>query len=208
MSPFLSQLGLTLPVLAAPMAGGSSTPELVIAAAREGSLGFLAGGYKTPRSLAEQIGAVPLAELITQIRRAVPLPLIAAGGIGTPDEVAAVRTAGAEAAMIGTLLLCADEAGTGEAHRRALADPAFTTTIVTRAFTGRPARGLRNRFTDEYDGIAPAGYPALHHPTSPMRKAASAAGDTGMINLWAGAGYRHARPEPAAQTLTRLAGSL
>ena len=56
--------------------------------------------------------------------------------------------------------------------------------------------------------IAPAGYPALHHLTSPLRKAATAAGDTRLIHLWAGTGHRHAHSEPAAQTFARLAGEL
>lgn len=79
---------------------------------------------------------------------------------------------------------------------------------MTRAFTGRPARALRNLFTDRYSGIAPAGYPAVHYLTSPMRKAAAAAGDPERINLWAGTGYRHATAEPAGRILTRLASAL
>jgi NAD(P)H-dependent flavin oxidoreductase YrpB (nitropropane dioxygenase family) len=80
--------------------------------------------------------------------------------------------------------------------------------VVTRAFTGRPARALRNDFTDRYTGLAPAGYPALHHLTSPMRRAAATADDPERINLWAGTGYRHAAAEPAGQILQGLASEL
>ena len=62
-------------------------------------------------------------------------------------------------------------------HQAALADPARTETVITHAFTGRPARGLRNSFIDTYEPLAPFGYPAIHHLTSPLRKAAAAAGD-------------------------------
>ena len=64
---------------------------------------------------------------------------------------------------------------------------------ITRAFTGRPARGLRNGFIDTYESLAPLGYPAIHHLTSPLRKAAAAAGEPDLVHLWAGTGYRHAR---------------
>ena len=108
------------------------------------------------------------------MRAAVPIPLIAAGGLTEPGHVRAVLGAGAAAAMVGTALLRTDESGASETHRAALTDPARDRTVITRAFTGRPARGLRNAFTDRYDDVAPSGYPALHHLTSPLRKAAAA----------------------------------
>lgn len=80
--------------------------------------------------------------------------------------------------------------------------------MLTHAFTGRPARGLRNEFTDRFAGLAPYGYPALHHLTSPLRRAAAAAGDPERLHLWAGAGYRYATEEPAGAILARLAGLL
>jgi nitronate monooxygenase len=152
--------------------------------------------------------AVPLLDLIGQIRHLVPMPVLAAGGLVTPEAVAAVVRAGALAAVVGTALLLADEAGTSPAYRSALAAASPGRTTITRAFSGRPARGLRNRFTDAHDGEAPFGYPAIHHLTSPLRRAASGAGDPELINLWAGTGYRHATAEPAAYILGRLATGL
>jgi NAD(P)H-dependent flavin oxidoreductase YrpB (nitropropane dioxygenase family) len=342
-APLLSALGLTQPVLAAPMAGGPSTPALVTAAAAAGGLGFLAAGYKTPQALADEIAAVagasvpfgvslfapnpvpvsrpefrdyaaaigaeaarygvslasaepvedddhwhdkidvlratpvpvvgftfgipapdviaalhrtgallvqsvtspaeaqaaadagvdalavqaaaagghsatltprlpladvPLAGLVAAVRQAVRLPVIAAGGIGDAADVAAAIGAGADAVAVGTLLLRADEAGTSATHRAALADPARAGTVLTRAFSGRPARGIRNEFTDRYSAAAPYGYPALHYLTSPMRRAAAAVGDPERLHLWAGTGYRHATAEPAAAILGRLASAL
>lgn len=79
---------------------------------------------------------------------------------------------------------------------------------MTRAFTGRPARGLRNDFIDRYEGDAPLGYPALHHLTRPLRKAAAEAGDADRVHLWAGTGYRAARAAPAAEIIDELTRAL
>jgi NAD(P)H-dependent flavin oxidoreductase YrpB (nitropropane dioxygenase family) len=138
----------------------------------------------------------------------VPLPVVAAGGVGTAADVAAALGAGAAVVAVGTVLLRASEAGTSATHRAALADPRRTETVVTRAFTGRPARGLRNDFTDRYSAVAPAGYPALHHLTRPIRRAAAASGDPERLHLWAGTGFRHATDEPVATILTRLSAGV
>jgi nitronate monooxygenase len=167
-----------------------------------------AGGHSGTLTPREAVPEVPLPDLVAAVRAAVDLPLVAAGGIGTAADVAAALAAGASAVAIGTALLRSAEAGTSATHRAALADSARTGgTVRTRAFTGRPARGLRNQFTDRYDELAPYGYPALHHLTSPVRKAAAAAGDPERLHLWAGAGYRHAVEETAAAILSRLANA-
>jgi len=145
----------------------------------------------------------PLPELVRAVRHAVDLPVIAAGGIGGADDIEAVRLAGAGAAMVGTLVLRADEAGTGATHRAALADPVFDRTALTRAFTGRPARALVNRFVREHED-APLGYPALHHLTKPIRTAAAAAGDPHALHLWAGRSWRAAADRPVADVLEAL----
>jgi NAD(P)H-dependent flavin oxidoreductase YrpB (nitropropane dioxygenase family) len=74
-----------------------------------------------------------------------------------------------------------------------------------RGWTGRPARGLRNAFSEAYDASAPLGYPALHHLTRPVRRAAAAASDPERVNLWAGTGVAAVRPGPAAEILRALA---
>jgi nitronate monooxygenase len=343
MSSPLTTLGVTNPVLAAPLAGGPSTPDLVIGAGRAGSLGFVAAGYKSIDALSEQIRSVrasglafgvnlfapnpvpisqgayeaysrrlqpdadaygidlseiglredddqweeklallladpvpvvsftfgipsagviaalrkagtitvqtvtsaiearqaaavgvdllalqsaaagghsgtltpqtippatPLTELIRQVAAVVSLPIIGTGGIATADAVTGAIAAGADAVAVGTVLLRADESGASAPHRAALADPAAGPTILTRAFTGRPARALRNIFTDKFTDVAPAGYPAVHHLTSSLRKAAAAAGDAERIHLWAGTGFAAATEEPIGQILARLASRL
>jgi nitronate monooxygenase len=165
----------------------------------------VAGGHSGTLTPLEPLAALPLTDLIAGVRRAVDLPLIAAGGLATAADVAAAIRAGADAVAVGTVLLRADEAGTSAVHRAALADPARAGTVLTRAFTGRPARGLRNDFTERYSAVAPSGYPALHHLTSPIRRAAAAAGDPENVNVWAGAGYRAITATPAAEILASLA---
>jgi NAD(P)H-dependent flavin oxidoreductase YrpB (nitropropane dioxygenase family) len=151
---------------------------------------------------------IPLAELVASVRAGTAVPIVAAGGLSTPAEVAAILRDGAAAVMVGTALLRSDESGASAVHRAALADPGRGDPVVTRVFTGRPARGLPNTFTEKYGPIAPAGYPALHHLTSPLRKAATAAGDPEWVNLWAGTGYRSATTGPAAAILTELVSAL
>ncbi len=164
----------------------------------------VAGGHSATLTPREPPAAIPLVDLVAQVGRVTSMPIVAAGGISTPGDVSAVIAAGADAAMAGTALLLADEAGTSAAHRAALADPARTETVITKAFTGRPARGLRTTFIDRHESEAPFGYPAIHHLTSPLRKAAAAAGDADRVHLWAGTGYRAARPGPAADILSAL----
>ncbi|MEV8511818.1 nitronate monooxygenase [Dactylosporangium sp. NPDC051484] len=341
MTALFADLGVTSPVIAAPMAGGPTTPALVAAAGRVGALGFLAAGYRTPDDLAAQIDAVraggteafgvnvfvpnpvpvdaaefrryaeelraegerfgldlaaaepvehddhwaekvdlllarpvpvvsftfglppegvvaalrragtvvlqtvtstqearaaadagvdglvvqasaagahsgtftpevmprdvPLPDLLRAVRATVNLPLVAAGGIATAASVADALRAGAAVAMVGTALLRTDESGASAVHKAALAERAGSDTVVTRAFSGRPARALRNLFVQRYHERAPLGYPAVHHLTTPLRRAAAAAGDAERVNLWAGTGFRHATDGPATAVLTALA---
>jgi NAD(P)H-dependent flavin oxidoreductase YrpB (nitropropane dioxygenase family) len=164
-----------------------------------------AGGHRgvlDPRGLSEDR---PLPELVAAVCRLTRLPVYAAGGVAGPADVTAALAAGAGAVMVGTLLIRAVESGASAVHRTAVADHDRGDPVVTKAFTGRPARGLPNEFISRFEAIAPFGYPAVHHLTSALRKAAAAAGDPELVNLWAGTGYREAREEPAATILEWLA---
>lgn len=167
-----------------------------------------AGGHSGTLSPRRPLTPVPLVDLVAQIAATVGLPVLAAGGLATPGAVAGVIRAGAAAAVVGTVLLRAIESGASATHQAALIDPARTETVLTHAFTGRPARGLRNAFIEAHEAQAPLGYPALHYLTSPLRKAAAAAGKPDFVHLWAGTGYRHATAEPTADILRRLAAEL
>ncbi|MDI5968014.1 nitronate monooxygenase [Streptomyces sp. SL13] len=149
-----------------------------------------------------------LLTLVTAVRECVGLPVVAAGGIMRGGQVAAVLAAGASAAQLGTAFLVCPESGANALHKRAMTDPAFSHTELTRAFSGRPARGLVNRFLREHGGFAPAAYPALHFLTSGLRKAAAAKGDPQGMALWAGQGHRLARELPAARLVHTLAAEL
>ena len=143
----------------------------------------------------------PLFELLHSIRRATALPLIAAGGIATGRDAARALASGAAAAQLGSALLLATEAGTSTPHREALR--AGGKTSLTRAFTGRRARGIINRFMLEHDAFAPRAYPEIHYLTAPIRAAARTLGDADGINLWAGTASHRARAASASELVER-----
>jgi nitronate monooxygenase len=146
-------------------------------------------------------GGFGLLSLLQLVRSRTSLPLVAAGGIGTGAAVAAVLAAGAAAAQIGTAFLRCPEAGTSPVQRAAAASA--TPTAMTRAFTGRLARGIRNRFMDGRD--APVAYPEVHYLTAPLRAAGRRSGDPDLVNLWAGQTHELGRELPAADLVAKLA---
>jgi nitronate monooxygenase len=153
---------------------------------------------------------VPTLDLVRTIRGAVSVPVIAAGGLMDGRDISRAFEAGASAAQLGTAFLTCPEAGTSEAHRRAILSAQNETTVITRVFSGRPARGLRNAFIDKLKGkedwILP--YPQQNALTRPMRTAAAKAGDAGYLSLWAGQGVTRARALPAAELIHRLVGEI
>jgi len=163
-----------------------------------------AGGHRGTFAPDMEPGNESLHHLIDRIRHAHEVPVVAAGGLGTARDVAAVLHRGAVAAQIGTALLLSDEAGTSTAHRTALKNPVFGTTVVTRAFSGRYARGLENNFTRLLDNVAPLGYPEVNQMTTPIREAAAAMEDPNGIPLWAGTSFKEAKPGPAADIIAGL----
>jgi len=133
------------------------------------------------------------------VAAAVDLPLIAAGGLVHGADVAAVLVAGAVAAQLGTAFLLCPEAGTTAAHRAAIQERTRRTAL-TRAFSGRPARALVNRFLTENSPHAPAAYPNVNHLTKPVR----ATGDPELMSLYAGQTYSLVDGAPAAEVVRRL----
>jgi nitronate monooxygenase len=148
-----------------------------------------------------------LLDALAEVRAAADRPIVAAGGITTPHAAAAALQAGASAVQIGTALLCTPEAGTNPVYREALLSHRYERTIVTRAFSGRWARGLANGFALAHPD-APDGYPQVHHLTKPLRAAAIAAGDPEVPNLWAGTAWQRIRAEPAATIVRDIAAGL
>ncbi|WP_214409156.1 nitronate monooxygenase [Sphaerisporangium fuscum] len=183
-----------------------TTPDEAVAAHAAGAdilvaQGIEAGGHRG--GFTDDAGDYGLLTLLRLVLRATPLPVVAAGGIADGAGVAAVLVAGAVAAQLGTAFLRCPEAGTSAAHREALGS--YDRTAVTRAFTGRRARGLVNRFLREHSEEAPAAYPQVHHLTAPLRAAGRKAGDASVVNLWAGQAHRLAEEVPAGELVRRLA---
>lgn len=164
-----------------------------------------AGGHRGTFAPDLEPGTESLFALLESIGRSHRgIPLIAAGGLGTADDVAAVLDRGAVAAQVGTALLLADEAGTNPVHRAALTHPDFTDCVLTKVFSGRYARGLANNFTRNFEHIAPLGYPEVHLLTRPIRAAAVEFDDPHGTSLWAGTSYRKAKAGPAAEIVASL----
>lgn len=167
-----------------------------------------AGGHRGTLDADREPNDLDVVDLVARVRALTDLPLVAAGGLGTGERAALAVEAGADAVQVGTALLLTPEAGTSLPYRRALADERFDATVVTRAFSGRWARGLANDFTRAHDGEAPAAYPEVHHVTTALRRAAARAEDPQLLALWAGTGWRDAQPVPAAVVVAELAAAL
>ena len=165
--------------------------------------GYEAGGHRGGTSDAPE-EAVGLIALLQLIAARLATPVVAGGGIATGKAIAAVLCLGARAAALGTAFLDCPEAGTAPVHRSALHQDAPTR--LTRAFSGRTARGIENDFLRAHSESAPAAYPEVHHLTSPMRKAARQAGLAGYVNLWAGQAYPLTATAPAADLVRDLWG--
>jgi nitronate monooxygenase len=158
--------------------------------------GTEAGGHRGGPVDSADYGVLPLLRLAAARTRK---PLIAAGGITDGAALAGVLAAGASAAQIGTALLRCPEAGTLPPHRAAVASPADTR--LTRAFTGRRARGVVNGFVEAHTDGAPAAYPHVLELVRPIMVAARKAGDGDTISLWAGQAHALAREIPAGQVV-------
>jgi nitronate monooxygenase len=163
-----------------------------------------AGGHRGTYDPTAEPNAQPLPELLAEILAHTALPVAAAGGLMTAADIDAVLKAGAVAAQLGTAFLLSDEAGSSPVHRKALQNPEFTETAVTKTFSGRYARGLRNRFIDEHEAQAPFGYPQIHYLTSPVRAASVKAGDPNAVNVWAGTGFKNIRAASVAVIMGEL----
>ena len=163
--------------------------------------GVEAGGHRGTFDDADGAGEIGLLALLRLCAAETDLPLIAAGAIMDRHGVRAARAAGAVAVQCGTAFMLCPEAATSPAHGAAFATGERTE--LTRAFTGRRARGIVNRFVREHRG-APAGYPQVGAMVGPIRAAARAAGDAEAVNLWAGQAFALARAVPAAEVVAEL----
>ncbi|MFY0991838.1 NAD(P)H-dependent flavin oxidoreductase [Halomonas sp. C05BenzN] len=169
--------------------------------------GLEAGGHRG-MFLAEEITTqVGTLALLPQVKAAVEVPVIAAGGIGDARGVAAAMALGADAVQVGTAFLCCPEATSSRIHRQALMSEAARHTALTNLYSGRPARGIVTRLMRELGplgDVAPA-FPLATAAIAPLRAAAEAQGSGDFSPLWAGQNASGCREVPAAEVVEALA---
>jgi nitronate monooxygenase len=168
-----------------------------------------AGAHRGTFAVDFDMAMIGTLALVPQVVDAVKIPVIAAGGIMDGRGIAAVLALGASAAQMGTAFLTCDETGVSESHKQAILGAKEDQTRTTRAFSGRPARTIVNRFMSEMEAsgaILP--YPLQNALTRPLRTAAAKAGRPEYLSLWAGQGVRMARRQKTADLIRRLAEEL
>jgi len=165
--------------------------------------GIEAGGHRGVFVDDDSQSDLTLLAALALVGQVTDLPLVGAGSIMTGGAVAAVLVAGARAAQVGSAYLLCPEAGTSDAQRSATSTS--VPTALTRAFSGRTARGIVNRFHREYSGCAPQAYPEVNRLTAPLRAHGRAVGDSDLINLWAGQAHSLVTAAPAEEITRRLA---
>jgi nitronate monooxygenase len=166
--------------------------------------GSEAGGHQGTFDRGAEPALIGTLALVPQVVDAVKVPVIAAGGIMDGRGFAAALALGASAVSLGTAFLLCPEAGTSKPYRAALAQARDDATVITRAFSGRAARGLGNRFTREMSGAPLLPFAAQNSLTREIRAAAAKAGDAGLLSLWAGQAVPLAREMPAGELAARI----
>src|SRR5437879_6424104 len=170
--------------------------------------GAEAGGHRGSFAAEFEMGMIGTISLVPQVVDALRIPVIASGGIMDGRGIAAALALGAQAVQMGTAFLVCDESGVPDAYKEAILTAREHETRLTRAFSGRPARGIVNRFITEVerntdvDAVLP--FPFQNALTRPLRSAAARQGRAEFLSLWAGQGVRMARRHSAAQLISRL----
>jgi nitronate monooxygenase len=171
--------------------------------------GSEAGGHRSTFAVDFGVGMIGTMALVPQVVDAVSVPVIASGGIMDGRGIAAALALGATAVQMGTAFLTCDESGVPEAYKEAILGAAEDATRVTRAFSGRAARGIANRLLRDYeDAVAILPFPLQNALTRPLRTEAAKRGRAEFLSLWAGQGVRMARRTTAAELVQRLRDEL
>jgi nitronate monooxygenase len=192
--------------------GTATTVEEAIALERNGvdavvAQGAEAGGHRGTFAGPFESSMIGTVALVPQIVDAVSVPVIASGGIMDGRGVAAAMMLGAEAAQLGTAFLLCDEAGISEAYKQAILSARESETRITRAFSGRPARGIINRFMTEVGDDVPP-FPVQNSLTRPLRTEAAKRGCSEFLNLWSGQGTRLARKCNASDLIRQIGAEM
>lgn len=172
--------------------------------------GSEAGGQRGTFSGPFESGLIGTMALVPQVVDAVDVPVIAAGGIMDGRGIVAALALGASAAQLGTAFLACREAGIPDTYKQAIHRAAGSDTALTRAFSGRMARGVANEFmrdlAEREEAILP--FPLQNALTRPMRNAAAARGDARFLSLWAGQGAGMTRDVSAADLMEALVAEM
>lgn len=172
--------------------------------------GAEAGAHRGTFAGPFEAAMIPTLELVRRVSSAVALPVTASGGLMGGADIAAALGAGAMAAALGTAFLACSESGASAAYKHAVLASRSDTTVMTRAFSGRPARGLANAFIEtmrrQESAILP--YPLQNALTRAMRAAAAQRGESGYLSLWAGTGVARARSMAAGELVRQLVSEL
>lgn len=199
----IQSMGTATTLEEARMLAGAGVDAILAQGAEAGAhRGTFAGNFEA--------AMVPTLRLVRAISDDLRTPVIASGGLMDGKDIAAAMRAGASAAQLGTAFLVCPESGASLPYKQALLAVRSDTTVITRAFSGRPARGLRNEFIDllegKEDAILP--YPAQNALTRVMRKAAAEQGRQEFLSLWAGQGVTRVREMPAGDLVKKLVAEM
>lgn len=162
--------------------------------------GSEAGGHRGTFATDFDSGMIGLMSLVPQIVDAVPVPVIASGGIMDGRGIAAALVLGAAGVQLGTAFLTCTEAGVAPAYQQAILDATEHQTKTTRAFSGRPARGIVNRYVREVGPMSPdaPAFPLAAGAAYPLRAASEPKGSTDFMPLWSGQAPTLAREMPTS----------
>jgi nitronate monooxygenase len=168
--------------------------------------GVESGGHRGTFIGPQEDATLGVWELLPQVVAAVSIPVIAAGAIMDGRDIRKALSLGAIAVQMGTAFLVTAESGIHPAYKQRLLAAGDHPTRLTRAFSGRYARGLENRFMQQMAAVEKQlpPYPVQNALTGAIRAAATAAGDTELMSLWAGTGVGRARGMPAKQLVQTL----
>lgn len=166
--------------------------------------GFEAGGHRGIFDETVRDEKLELNNLIKKTSNEIKIPFVAAGGIMNGKDIKRVLNLGAKAAQLGTAFLCCDESGTKPVHKKYLLNEQKRKTKFTRAFSGRPARGIINKFILEMEDKDILPFPAQNSLTTSLRKVSSDKNNGEFINLWAGKNFPQIRPLSATKLMKVL----
>ena len=167
--------------------------------------GIEAGGHRGIFDQENIDEKISLDNLLIKVLENVSLPVVAAGGIMAGRHIKRVINIGAKAAQLGTAFLTCPEAGTSKIHKHYLLNEQKRKTKITKAFSGRMARGINNKFIEEMSGKKIFPFPIQNSVTTPLRRVSQNKNNGEFINLWAGINFNKVRNLSAKELIKKLA---